>query len=546
MPAIIAAQASDSLAVDVSAKLVDWPVADVADTTQKETQCEVVVGALTYWGRIYVPAVNSLHGKLISLFHGNPESSHFGALKTTELVSRHFYWAAMDSHVHSYVSSCEICHRIKAPRHTRHGINMLLETPSLPWEDVTMDMVTNLPESTASGYTTILVIVDRLTKMAIYLPCWKNIDSPEVAQLLFEHVICKHSILDNKVTDRGTQFTSQFWNWVCSHFSTDHRLLTAFHPQMDRQTEGQNQMMEQYLRTFCNYEQDNWVELWPLAEFAYNIVIHVSTRMTPFWANYHYHPVMQFKDPKQPSSLNLEIQADTFAAGLEKTHQSLRQNLQEAQASQTKYAGGKEIVFEVEDKVWILTWHFRMTRQSKKLDYKRAAQYTVSKVIDESAYKLDLPYTIRKHNIFHISLLDHYTPPTGGQLPSKLQPMVIDDSDELEVDWILDSKRCYWKLHYLVQWAGYSYVRTSWQPVENLGNVQEWVDEYHRGHPRKPLQWLDGRSGMGRFRGVFTLLTFIWISAQYKWHQRRFLLPPETSRVEVEFRHPPNPPWGCS
>ena len=207
-----------------------------------------------------------------------------------------------------------------------------------------MDFVTDLPESTASGYTGILVIVDRLTKMAIYLPCRKDIDSPELARLFFEHVICKRGVHDNIVTDRGTQFTSRFWTRVCSHLSTDHRLSTAFHPQTDGQTERQNQTMEQYLRAFCNYEQDNWVELLPLAEFAYNNAIHASTRMTPFWANYHYHPVMQFKAPKQPSSLNSEIQADAFAAGLEETHQTLRKNLQEAQANQTKYAGGKEVV----------------------------------------------------------------------------------------------------------------------------------------------------------------------------------------------------------
>jgi hypothetical protein len=244
--------------------------------------------------------------------------------------------------------------------------------------------------------------------------------------------------------------------------------------------------MEQYLRAFCNYEQDNWVELLPLAEFAYNNAIHASTRMTPFWANYHYHPVMQFKAPKQPSSLNSEIQADAFAAGLEETHQTLRKNLQEAQANQTKYAGGKEVVFEVGDKVWLSTRHFRTTRPSKKLDYKRTGPYTVSKVINKNAYKLDLPYTIRKHNVFHVSLLDRYTPPTAGQPPSEPQPTVVDDSDEWEVDRILDSKRRYRKLHYLVQWAGYSYVRTSWEPAENLGNAQELVDEFHREHPRKP------------------------------------------------------------
>ena len=423
---------------------------------------------------------------MITPFHDNPESGHFGALKTTELVSRDFNWPAMESHIRRYVSSCEVSHRIKAPRHARHGINMPLEAPSRPWEGVKMDFVTDLPESMASGYTGILVIVDGLTKITIYLPCRKDIDSPELARLFFQHVICQRGVPDNTVTDRGTQFTSRFWTTVCSHLSTDHRLSAAFHLQTAGQTERPNQTTEQYLRAFCHYEQENWVELLLLAEFAYNNAIHVSTRMTPFWVNYHYHPVMQFKAPKQPSSLNSDIQADTFAAGLEETRQTLCKNFQMAQANQTKHAGGKEVVFSVGDKVWLSTWHFRTTRPSKKLDYIWTGPYTVGTVINKKAYKLDLPYTIWKHNVFHVSLLDRYTPPTTAQPPSEPQPTVVDNSDESEVNRILDSKRRYRKLHSLVQWAGSSYVRTSWEPAGNVGNAQELVDEFHRQHPREP------------------------------------------------------------
>jgi hypothetical protein len=103
-----------------------------------------------------------------------------------------------------------------------------------------MDFVTDLPDSTASGYTGILVIADRLTKMAIYLPRRKDIDSPELARMWFEHVICKRGVRDNIVTNRGKEFTSRFWKRVSSHLSINHRLLTAFHPQTDGQTERQN------------------------------------------------------------------------------------------------------------------------------------------------------------------------------------------------------------------------------------------------------------------------------------------------------------------
>jgi hypothetical protein len=352
-----------------------------------------------------------------------------------------------------------------------------------------MDFVTDLPESTASKYTGILVIVDRLTKMATYLPCRKDIDSPELARMFFEHVICKRGVPDNIVTDRGKEFTSRFWNRVCSHLSINHRLSTAFHPQTDGQTERQNQTMEQYLRAFCNYEQDNWVELLPLAEFAYNNSIHHSTCMTPFWANYNYHPSMQFKPPKVPSNLRTEIRADAMAAGLEETHRLLKENLLEAQARHSKYAGGKEMTFEVGDKVWLSTRNFKTTRPSKKLDYKRTGPCTVSKIINKNAYKLDLPKTMRNHNVFHVSHFDRYTPPVTGQPSSEPNPIIVDDlEEEWEVDRILDSKRRYRKLHYRVQWAGYNYIRTSWEPFENLENAQELIDDFHRDHPHKPRQ----------------------------------------------------------
>ena len=276
LPEIQAAQETDFLATGIRPTLADVSTAD-------ESQWRSIDGALTYERRIYMTA--ALRSRVTSHFHDNPESGHFRALKTAELVRRDFYCPGMESEIRNYVAGCELCHRIKAPRHARYELNMPLSSPSRPWEGLSMDFITNLRESTASGYTGILVIVDRLTKIVIYLPCREDIDSPELARMFFEHVICKQGVPDNITTDRVKEFTSRFWDRVCSHLSINHRLSTAFHPQTDGQTESPNQTMEQYLRAFCNYEQDNWVELLPLAEFAYNNSIHHSTLMTPFWPN---------------------------------------------------------------------------------------------------------------------------------------------------------------------------------------------------------------------------------------------------------------------
>jgi len=273
--------------------------------------------------------------------------------------------------------------------------------------------------------------------------------------------MCKRGVPDIHVTDRGKEFTGQFWNRVCSHISINHRLSTAFHPQTDGQMERQTLTMEQYLLAFCNYEQDNWVELLPLSEFAYNNSVHHSTQMRPFWANYHYHPPTQFKPPKVPSNMWSDILADATVSGMEETHRLLRESLLVAQARQSRYAGGKDVTFEVGNKVWLSTRHFRTTRPSKKLDYKRTGQYTVSKIKNKYAYKVDLPKTLRNHNVFHVSQLDHYSPLVVGQPSSEPHPLIVYDLEEWEVERILDSKQRYRKLHYLFHWAGYSHIRTS-------------------------------------------------------------------------------------
>jgi hypothetical protein len=111
--------------------------------------------------------------------------------------------------------------------------------------------------------------------------------------------------------------------------------------------------VKHYLRALSNYEQDIWVELLPVAEFAYYNSIQNSTRMMPFWANCHYHPPMQFKPPKASSNMRSEILGDATVLGMEETHRLLRENLLEAQVWQSKYAGGNDVTFEVWNRVWL-------------------------------------------------------------------------------------------------------------------------------------------------------------------------------------------------
>jgi hypothetical protein len=203
-----------------------------------------------------------------------------------------------------------------------------------------MDIVTDIPESTTSGYTGILVIVDRLTKMAVYLPCRNHIDSSQLGQILFEHVIGKRGKPDNLVANYGKEFTSRFWNRVCSLLSINHKLSTAFYQQTNGQTEQHNQTMGRYLQVFSYPEQDNWVGLLPFTEFVYNNSVHHSTWMTSFWANYHCPLPMQYKPLKASSNMRLEILPACTLMVMDEPHWLLHGNLFKAQVQQSILAGG--------------------------------------------------------------------------------------------------------------------------------------------------------------------------------------------------------------
>ena len=146
-----------------------------------------------------------------------------------------------------------------------------------------MDFDIGLPWS--EGNDAILVVVDRLSKMHHLVACRTTIDVPTLVELYLRHIWKHHGLPLTITTDRGTQFTSEFWKSVCQCLHVTRKLSTAFHPQTDGQTERINAIMEQYLRAYVNYQQDDW-SLWlPMAEFAANNHASETTGVSPFFAN---------------------------------------------------------------------------------------------------------------------------------------------------------------------------------------------------------------------------------------------------------------------
>ena len=188
-----------------------------------------------------------------------------------------------------------------------------------------MDFIEHLPAS--SGYTSILVIVDRLSKQGIFIPTVDEITAPQLARLFVMYVFSKHGVPAHVTCDRGSEFISAFFRSLGQALDMKIHFTSGYHPEGDGQTERLNQTLEQYLRIFCNYQQDNWSELLPLAEFTYNNAPSATTGVSPFYANKGYHPNITVYPEREIASQR----AREYVVDIDKLHTELRTQMLAAQ-----------------------------------------------------------------------------------------------------------------------------------------------------------------------------------------------------------------------
>src|SRR6202020_2619464 len=157
--------------------------------------------------KIYVLSNEGIKQKILELYHDSSITGHPGQAKTLELVSRGYYWPSLKAYINKYVSTCDTCQKNKQ-RHSRlQGTLKPLPVPQGPWQSIFMDFIVELPKS--NGYDTVLVVVDRLTKMAHFIPTTTKIDAKGTAQLLLDNVWKLHGTPLNVISDRGPQFASK-------------------------------------------------------------------------------------------------------------------------------------------------------------------------------------------------------------------------------------------------------------------------------------------------------------------------------------------------
>src|SRR5215212_10026170 len=389
--------------------------------------------------------------------------------------------------VWKYIASCNTCQRNKVSQLAKVDLLQPLSIPTECWTHVSMDFITQLL-LTRGKYDTIVIFINMLSKMVHFIPTTTTATAPATARIFFDSIFQLHGLPKVIVSDWDSKFTSQFWRTLFEHLGTKLAMSTAFHPQTDGQTERMNRTLEDMLRAFVNYKQDDWDTYLSAAEFAYNSAPNASTGMTPFKMVYG-------SDPYTPTTICKKT-PDTvpaFAEFMERINNltraamdsmALAKKRQEQNANQSRRA----LVFKVGDKVLLSSAHIQLASQvarpSKKLQSRFIGPYLIVEIISPVAYRLALPPTLKIHPVFHVSLLKPYASPEAvldQEVKQLLPPAVlVDDHEEFEIEQILACRSHWRQIEYLVKWVGYLEYDASWEPESNLDNTKDAIADFER------------------------------------------------------------------
>ncbi|GJZ55750.1 putative reverse transcriptase domain-containing protein [Tanacetum coccineum] len=308
-------------------------------------------GTMCLNGRSWLPCYGDLRTVIMHESHKSKYSIHPGSDKMYQDMKKLYWWPNMKADIATYVNKCLTCAKVKAEHQRPSGLLVQPKIPEWKWDNITMDFVTKLPK-TSQGYDTIWVIVDRLTKSAIFTPMRETDPLDKLARLYLKEVVTRHGIPVSIICDRDPRFASNFWRSLQNALGTNLDMSTAYHPQTDGQSERTIQTLEDMLRACAIDFGKGWVNHLPLVEFSYNNSYHASIKAAPFEALYGRKcrsPVC-WTEVGEAQILGPELIQETT----EKIIQ-IKQRMQAARDRQKSYADlkRKPMEFQVGDKVML-------------------------------------------------------------------------------------------------------------------------------------------------------------------------------------------------
>ena len=201
------------------------------------------------------------------------------------IVKSHYFWPGLKKEITEYIARCMEFQKVKVEHRHPTGLLQPLPIPEWKWDMVTMDFITGLPR-TSKQHDPIMVVVDKLTKAAHFIPLKTTHKEAYVVDIFIKEVARLHGIPKTIVSDRDPKFTSNFWTGLFKGFETNLNFSTTYHPKSDGQTERVNRVMEDILRMYLMDKPSRWEDYLHLVEFSYNNGYHATLKMSPFEALY--------------------------------------------------------------------------------------------------------------------------------------------------------------------------------------------------------------------------------------------------------------------
>jgi hypothetical protein len=348
-------------------KALDKPVAKVVEAMKKAglrtyngREWEIEQNLILWRGKVYVPKNNKLRMEIVRLHHNTLIGGHRGQWKTTELVTRNYWWPGITKFIKTYVAGCDKCQRNKSHHQPPAGKLMTNLALEKPWTHILVDFVVKLPE--AQGYDVTLVVCDRMSKMVHIIPRTESTSAQGLATLYQDNVWKLHGLPESIISDRGPQFAAQLTKELNAMLGIKSDLTTAFHPQTDRERERMNQEIEQYLQSFVDHKQEMWLESLALAEFAYNNKAQASTEESPSFVNYGCHLCMGFepwREGKHPA-------VQDFVEQMQEVHGEAQAALMKVQDDMKIYVDhhrSEAPEYKVGDKVMLSTQNLNLAER---------------------------------------------------------------------------------------------------------------------------------------------------------------------------------------
>ena len=226
---------------------------------------------------------------IISTLHNTAVGGHSGGFVTYQKAKQLFTWKSMKKMVTEFVAQCQICQQAKSERVKYPGLLQPLPVPKFAWQVVTMDFIEGLPKS--HSYDCILVVVDKFSKYAHFIPLAHPYSAFQVAMTYMEQVYKLHGLPEAIISHRDKVFTNTLWKELFRLAGTQLQMSTAYHPQTDGQTERVNQCLEGYLKCFVHSCIHKWKRL-----AAFSRILVTTPVITQVWIR---HRLKSYMDKSQ-------------------------------------------------------------------------------------------------------------------------------------------------------------------------------------------------------------------------------------------------------